>query len=183
MTLWLSVAVGAVVLGAAPALVFAAVGGFMLYAGIKNQKLARASEIWPLTGGEVLVSEIAKRTKNRISGVQTTHYRPQLRYTYKVGGIAYESNVIRFGTLEGSLAEAQGFTGKYPVGAVVAVRYNPDKPKQATLESEWAGGQQIVLGGLFLIAPLLIVLAGAVVWFGGSLELFPDLAEPLDKPN
>ena len=167
------------------ALVFAAVGGLLLYVGIRNRNLAKASETWPTAGGKVLSADVVKRrSKDRKTGSVTTHYRPQIRYSYKVTDVAYESDVIRFGNLEGGLAQAEEFTGKYPIGATVAVRYNPDNPKQATLESVSAGGQQILLGAVFLAVPFLILFIGAVILLsGGGPELPPGGVEQSAAPN
>ena len=124
--------------------VFGTVGAYLIYAGLKNRKLSQASEFWPTSGGTVLSSEIVTRTIRRTNKPTTTHYLPRIRYSYRIAGTDYESETIRFGDLERtnrSLAEK--VTGKYPAGATVAVRYDPEDPSRAVLETESAGGSQI----------------------------------------
>ena len=75
-----------------------------------------------------------------------------VRYAYEVGGVPYESDVIRFGSLEENYQpRVKEYCDRYPAGAAVNVRYDPQNPKIATLESVSEAGFQIWMGA-FLIA-------------------------------
>jgi hypothetical protein len=173
------------VIAAALVLICAAFGGYMIYAGLANRKLAKASETWPTSGGEVLASEVAKRISHSRKN-RTTYYAPQIRYGYRAGGTDYEGSVIRFGDLERSSTKLpQELVTKYPAGATVAVRYDPSDPSRATLESESEGGRQVVVGSLFIAVPLLIVIAaGAILGLAsGGPNLPPEVLEELNNPS
>jgi len=169
-------------IGAALLVVFCAVGGYFLYAGFKNRRLARESELWPTTGGKVLAAEVSKRTsRDRKRGTTSTYYTPSVRYSYLVVDQNYESTVIRFGSLEsGSYKKAEEVVARYPVGSTISVRYDPTEPSRATLETASAAGQQILMGIVFIVAPILILAVMAVIFAlgGGQLDLAPLQPEP-----
>lgn len=82
--------------------VFGAVGGYLLYIGLRNRRLARESALWPTTGGTVITSDVSKRTsRDRKRKTTSTSYKPTIRYSYSVAGHGFECEVIRFGSLEG----------------------------------------------------------------------------------
>jgi hypothetical protein len=163
-----------------------AVGVYLIYSGLKNLRLSAASETWPITGGTVLASDVVTRVSSGKGG-KTTYYTPQVRYTYKVGGIEHESGVIRFGDLERKRrALADEMVAKYPAGSTVAVRYDPQSPERATLETVSAGGSQIGAGAFFIIMPLIIVGAGALAFIlaeDREANLPPEVLEQINKPN
>ena len=167
--------------------VFAGIGIYMIYSGIRSRAIARASETWPTTGGTVLASEVEERAvRHRKSNTMTYYYEPKVHYTYKVGGTSYESSVIRFGDLvRNSKKLPDEIRARYPAGATVAVRYDPADPSRATLETESAGGRQILSGTVFILASLFIVaVAWAIIGFSsGGPDLPPEVIEQLNKPN
>lgn len=169
-------------------IVFSAIGLYMIYSGIKNRRFAKASELWPTAGGKVLATDISKRTyrdqKNRTT---TNFYTPHVRYGYSVGGQAYEGEVIRFGDVEkGHISLAEEVVAKYPIGSVVAVRYDPEDPKRATLETQSAGGGQIWTGIFFIAVPLIIATVAGLVMFLSDEQkasLPPEVLEQLNKTD
>lgn len=160
----------ATLIAAAVAVVCGCVGGYMLYVGLKNRRLARESALWPTTGGTVLAADISSRTsRDRKRGTTSVYYSPNIRYSYSVAGRHYECGVVRFGSLEsGSYKSAEEVVGRYPVGATVVVRYDPADPSCATLEPHSAAGQQIFMGILFIAIPALILGIMAVVFSVGA---------------
>ncbi|MGV1014896.1 MAG: DUF3592 domain-containing protein [Methyloceanibacter sp.] len=168
--------------------VFGAIGGYLIYAGLKNRRLAQASELWPMAGGTVLGAEVTTRTyRNPKARTTTTTYAPQIRYAYRVTGTDYESAVIRFGDLEsGNSKFAEELVAKYPAGATVAVRYDPESPERAALETVSAGGTQVWTGAVFIVVPLIIVIVTAlIVGFSEDMQsdLPPEVLEQLNQPN
>ena len=165
---------------------FDAIGSYLIYSGLKNLRLSAASETWPVAGGTVLESAIVTRISLGKGGA-TTYYKPQIRYTYKVGGTQNESDVIRFGDLERKRRSlADEMVAKYPAGATVAVRYDPQNPSRATLEMESAGGSQIGSGAFFIIVPLIIIGGAALIFFladDRAADLPPEVLEQLNKAN
>lgn len=168
--------------------IMSVIGGYLVYSGLKNRKLAKASELWPTAGGKVLATNITTRAYRDRKQHRTTHfYTPHIHYTYSVAGADYEGEVIRFGDVEqGHVSLAEAITAKYPVGSVVAVRYDPNDPTRATLETESAGGGQIWTGIFFIVIPLVIALGTALIMFlqdEQKASLPPEALEQLNKPN
>jgi Protein of unknown function (DUF3592) len=174
------------VIGAVALVIFGAIGAYMIYAGLKNRRLARESEFWPSAGGTVLASEIAKRTIRSKQGTNT-YYTPLVRYRYRVGGADHESTVIRFGDLEsGSAKFAEEYVARYPTGATVSVRYDPKEMSRATLETQSAGATQIWTGIFFIVVPLIIVIViGLIIISSQDMhnDLPPEVLEHLNTPN
>jgi hypothetical protein len=95
--------------------IMSAIGAYLIYSGLKNRKLAKASELWPTAGGKVLATEITKRTYRDKNRTTHTFYAPHVRDAYSVGNVDYEGAVIRFGDVEqGHITIAEAITGKYP---------------------------------------------------------------------
>jgi hypothetical protein len=166
-------------------LICVAFGIYMIYAAMRNRKLAAASETWPTASGTVISSEVKSHTV-RTKQARTTTYTPTVTYRYTVGGSAYEGSVIRFGDLSsGSAKFAQELADKYPQGVPVSVRYDPADPRRAALESTAPGNGQLIGGILFIVVPIVIVAAGALV-FGPKLRAAnppPAAAEQTSPSN
>jgi hypothetical protein len=143
-----------------------AAGIWLIMLGLRNRKLAIASRSWPTAPGDVLSSEITSRTATETvnnSRRRVTYYTPVVRYAYVVGGTRYEADVIRFGSPEENYRpRAQEYCDRYPVGATVSVRYDPQNPKTATLETVSEAGLQIWMGALLIAAGVLL---SALLWY------------------
>jgi Protein of unknown function (DUF3592) len=167
--------------------VFSVISAYLIYSGIRNRSTARASETWPVAGGTVLSSDVASRVSRQKNSSTVTYYKPQIRYGYKVAGTEYESEVIRFGDLEKqSRSLADEIVAKYPVGSTIAVRYDPQDPKRATLETQSAGGSQVGAGIFFIAVPLAIAIGTALILFLSDEQkssLPPEVLEQLNRPN
>jgi hypothetical protein len=77
-------------------LICAAFGGYLIYAGLKSRKLAKASETWPTASGTVLSSEVKTHTVHT-KQARTTTYTPKVTYSYAADGSSYVGSTIRFG--------------------------------------------------------------------------------------
>jgi hypothetical protein len=154
--------------------IFAAIGIYMIHAGIRSRRLAKAAETWPTTGGTVVASAVKEyKSYDRKQHRTNYTYAPEILYTYKIAGTDYQSSTVRFGELtRNSRNLADELVGKYKPGSVVAVRYDPQDPARATLETQSAGGRQILTGAVFIAVPLFIAAVGGIL-----------LASGADKPN
>lgn len=137
--------------GALAALVFLGIGLFLLSRAIHFRRLAAAAVHWPITEGTVIAAEVIKRIAS--SDDEYDRYVPRVSYAYTVNGARRESDVIRVGLGDlGYLMERQAreHLARYPLGATVAVHYDPQNPGQATLEVGQAGATRYFLAGALL---------------------------------
>jgi Protein of unknown function (DUF3592) len=150
--------------GWATAAVFLGLAVFILGRAIPQRRMASAAAQWPTTAGTVVSTGVVKHVSKSDDEFDT--FVPEVRYEYEADGIRREGNVIRVGLGEaGYLEEKKAFehAACYPVGATIAVRYDPVKPEHAVLELGQIGvGRKIFAGWLLA----LIGLAGMVfaIW-------------------
>jgi len=132
----------------------------------RSKHKATASQVWPATSGTMLISEINESVSRDENGDTSTAYYPNVVYTYQVSGQTYTCKQVAFGGAVGrsNPAQVQPFVAKYPVGAVVTVYYNPNKPEEAVLEKTASGGANLARnGGIFLL--IISALIGCVMLF------------------
>jgi hypothetical protein len=133
------------------ALVFLSIGFFLTSKALHYRRMAAAALRWPVAEGVVLAAEVVKRTSK--SDDEFDSYLPKLRYAYTVDGIRYEGDVIRIGLADlGYVNETQArdHMARYPVGAAIAVRYDPQHPHGAVLEIGQVGAVRYLLAGTLL---------------------------------
>lgn len=119
-------------------------GTWMVYHGVNEIMLGRASLSWPAVQG--VVKEVVLGKDDRAL------------YSYEFEGGHYENDTQGFGLLRGE--------GSYPrKGDHVSIYVNPTSPQQATLKTGFGGGVWLflVLGGLFVIFS--IVLTFLMLWY------------------
>lgn len=92
-----------------------------------RRRMAVVSQ-WPSTMGNVIMSTIDRRSTSE----GYTDY-PVVRYSYQVGGQAFQSMKLAPGPEVGGTG-ARKVVEKYPSGAQVMVFYNPQNPSDAVLE-------------------------------------------------
>lgn len=108
-----------------------------LIVGLRQRKKAAAAGSWAQAPAVILSSRIETGTTSDADGDETTWYRPQVQYSYTHNGVQYEGQRLRFGNSKTSAQKrADEAVAKYPAGAQVTVRVNPQKPSEATLEAE-----------------------------------------------
>ena len=135
--------------------VFFPFGVFLAARGGWNQARARASVGWPTVVGKVERSE-AKYG----AGLYGGYFFLALSYRYAVGGRDYEGDRVQFGSSRFARKEfADRLADKYPAGAEVTVRYDPNDPVTAVLDSSdkmvWDDAWPMVI---LPMAPFLIAL-------------------------
>src|SRR5438876_774863 len=83
---------------------------------------ASRSTNWPRVDGQITTSEISCRDGN---------YAPTIVYTYSVAGELHHGTEIGFGNRVSSSdgRHASTYCGKYPVGAIVSVYFDPEDTK------------------------------------------------------
>lgn len=110
-------------------------------AGVYDVRRAQAAEAWPAVDGVVIESSHVLGCGKR--GIA---FFPTVRYEYRVGGIARRGGRITFGDERcATEATVKDIAGRYPVGAVVKVSFDPQAPNEAVLvtgkvpENTWTG--------------------------------------------
>jgi hypothetical protein len=114
---------------------------------------------WPITTGRVLSHDI--RIKSAGGGTTARAHYPIVRYAYSVRGVEYNGNALSHGsTTGGGRGFAEKVLARYPIGSAVEVRYNPDKPEEAALETHFG-----LFGWITLSLGLVFVLLGLALGF------------------
>lgn len=154
--------------GGLAALVFLGIGFFLLSKAMHYRRMAAAAVQWPVVEGVVVAAEVIKRTSK--SEDEFDSYIPRVGYAYTVNGIGYEGDVVRIGLEDlGYIKEKQAHDhlARYPAGATIAVRYDPQKPEIAVLEIGQVGAARYLLAGTLLGG----VGVGAIVFAIWSISL------------
>jgi len=127
--------------------------------GIISKRRAAASLQWPTASGQILSSMIHTITSTDNDGGTTTSYEPKVEYSYAVMGSPMNGSRIAFGAMGSDYKSAQKILARYPVGAAVEVRYNPEKPTEAVLETSARGATLFtVLGIIFMVVGIVVAL-------------------------
>ena len=138
-------------------LLFAGVGGFLIYKSFRDRKKAETSQSWPSTPGQITEARVARSRRTDSEGDADYSYAPAIQYTYQVGGQEYSGNNITFGFRQSfsSQAKAEAALARFPTGGQVTVYYDPSNPGEAVLERK-AGSStlSLVLGIVFLVISL-----------------------------
>ena len=150
------------------------VGGLFLVAGgggyawlwLHHQRVLR-SRGWPCVPGTVLRSQVVRTTTAGGPGSpRAAIFEARIEYEYAVGSETLRGDTIGIsGELNTSFRQrAEQRCLRYPVGAEVAVYYDPAEPGKACLERKGDGAR---LGRLISCAFCLIGLlsmAGLITW-------------------
>jgi len=112
------------------------IGGIGFYLYKRNQQSLDyrqiAQQTWLNTTGTVLMSTTQSK---RIGRSYQIH--PVVIYQYIVNGQSYQSQTIKAGEQFLNvrvMGQAQATVARYPIGASVAVYYNPSNPSESALE-------------------------------------------------
>lgn len=135
-------------------LIFLLFGAGALFLGVRDLDRAGASADWPAVRGTVESSRVESSTDD-----DGTTYGAEVLVRYEVAGAEYLSNRVRFGEFSSSdPGPAQRTVRRYPVGAEVAVHYDPADPELAVLEPGVHGASWALpgFGLVFLAAGLLM---------------------------
>ena len=127
--------------------VFVVAGLVLLWAGTAEWRRARASASWSTAPGVVEKSYVTIHRRTR---------HVHIVYSYEVQATSYRSNRVAFGSY--SPAAGRRWLRQYPVGASVAVYFDPRDPSTSVLEPRPVEGNWVMpsFGALFLAAGLLM---------------------------
>jgi hypothetical protein len=110
-------------------------GAAALLLFIATHNYSKQAQNWPFVTGKVTINDIESYWDNS-GGRSTRFYRPVIEFSYSVNGVTYKSRQRQLGaTMSGSESWARKVMAKYPVGASVAVHYEPANPANAALEN------------------------------------------------
>ncbi len=138
--------------------IFCLLGGIFLLIGIAGQKKAAKSAAWPTASGTVLSSSIIEKSSMDDDGASSSSYEPRVVYQYSIMGTAYEGKRISFGEKNAGRKKCNEIVARYPAGSLVNVRYNPEKPDEAVLESSARGSTgNIILGIVFFALAIFFI--------------------------
>lgn len=126
--------------------------GVLSWGGYEASR-AMTSIRWPSTEGTVIRSFVQEVEHHKEERTESTFY-PKVVYRYSVFGESREADRIAFGGVPGgSRTEAQRMIDRYPVGMVVTVFYDPNRPSVAVLKAGYSRMAYMMVGvGVMLIA-------------------------------
>jgi hypothetical protein len=88
-------------------------------------KRGNASMSWPIASGEILDSSVEFNDGS---------YLPRIRYRYWGEETEYCGDVLTYRGYSADRHTAEAFVARYPAGAAMSVRYDPNAPGTAVLE-------------------------------------------------
>jgi hypothetical protein len=136
---------------------------FLAYATRLLVKSNRAKS-WPTVQGTVLDSRI----RESYSSGEEKSEQIYILYEYAVNGESLRSSVWRLGNVSTSSRSkiAKEILARYPIGARVMVRVNPENPKDAVLEPGSVPWVWFFFGFIFFVV-------GALCYFHVEVYRFP----------
>jgi hypothetical protein len=128
----------------------------------------RAAASWPTTAGKIVSARVVEEREERDSderrdgeGDADIFYRPDIRFSYRIGGNDYTTDTWKPGASVGygDPAPAEATVARYKPGQTVTVHYDPTHPDTAVLEPANAQGAGVVLtaGIVFGLAGVLFM--------------------------
>ena len=134
------------------------IGIVFLITGVAALKRAKRAQSWPIVPGRVIASRVVQHESTDSEGGSSVTYEPQVEYEYSVMGLTYSAKRVAFGTNRYDARKATEIADRYPAGSVVSVHYNPDKVKDATLETSASGGKLFpIIGGIIAASGLVVM--------------------------
>ena len=114
---------------------FALVWALFTYA---FQKAGARARKWPTAPGRIETSGVREyhASGSHENAEVRTYYRPDVTYSYEVGGIRYTGDKVPVAGIASGSADgiARDGAARYPAGKTVEVHYNPDNPAESVLE-------------------------------------------------
>jgi len=140
-----------------------AAGSFVAYFVARRERKASAS--WPTTQGQIISSRVVDKTEHSRDDDgdvrESTTYRPDIRFAYRVNGTNYAGDTWKPGGSVGlgSPKHAEDIVARYAAGQSVFVYYNPAHPDVAVLEPANRDGAAVplVFGVVFGLAGALFM--------------------------
>jgi hypothetical protein len=121
-----------------------------------EQTLAVLSRSWPTVPGKIDASDVSQKATYRSGRL----WALDVRYVYRVACVDYVGTQLAFAPRWlGSQYIVEALARRYAVGAAVQVRYDPDQPDEAVLETD----DQLATQRLFAVWVCLLVVAAGVI--------------------
>jgi Protein of unknown function (DUF3592) len=142
---------------------------------------SRRVKHWPVTGGKVIASDVVARPREmRDASDPAFVNEANVEYEYLVGNIKYRCKRISLAEkISGS--EIEVVLARYPVGATVAVFYDPANPNNALLERDLS--KVVVITGIgCLLSIILVPSIAAAIYFNGVDWLKSHIDNPSRAP-
>jgi hypothetical protein len=95
-------------------------------------------------------------TENTLTELQQNRATLHIKYLYKVYNTEYTNTTIRIGKGVRHISDAKELSSKYPLHSRVTVFYNPNNPKNATIEKGYQGDS---------IMPVLLLIGAGISAF------------------
>lgn len=145
-------------------LVFLLLGVIFLIVGLVAMKRAKAAQSWPSISGTVDRTDVVQHEDSDSEGNSSVTYEPVVEYSYSVMGQPYTGKRIAFGTNRYNYKKAEEIVTRYQAGSRVNVYYNPEKPKDAVLETVAAGGKLLTILGAVMSAVGVVAFIAALIF-------------------
>jgi hypothetical protein len=114
------------------ALIALALCGYFCWSEVRGLGLLQkqiTAESFPHTEGKVISGDVETSY-----GSKSTHYIPELTYSYEVNGVDYTGQRYRYGRFSfSSKGGADGFIARHLNGSEIDVYYNPENPADSLL--------------------------------------------------
>jgi len=125
------------------------IGAVLAVLGLTSRRKADASQKWPVVGGRVITASLLEHSSSDPDdSISSVMYEPAVEYEYPVGGETLVGRRVAFGANRFDRGRAQRTLDRYPPGSLVNVRYNPENPREAVLETAAAGGNVLMIVGI-----------------------------------
>ena len=142
--------------------IFVGLGVILMVVSVILARVSHRAQHWPSAPATILRSDVARRVSRGADNRRDEFLEFDVEYEYEVGGRRYVGTTYRLSGRE-IFGDGTEEMRKYPVGAVVPVRYDPADPEGAVLEVREPPGRFgcMFLGGiLFVVLGLMGLLAG-----------------------
>jgi hypothetical protein len=137
----------------------------------------RRASTWSMAAGRVVRSGTQGRRQGIGDGA-TTVTVPRVEYEFSVGGKTWRGERISIGEDTGG-ANTEATLGRYPVGAVVSVYYDPANPANCVLERDIPKG--VGKGLVFLLAFIVAIVAGIYYLATNGSRLLAQLPDSVEN--
>jgi len=139
------------------------VGAFFVVRWGRESAKAIAGAAWPTTLATVIYTEIASKDGTSRRGAPNARHVPVVAYQYEVDDTTYQAARLRFGdSSELSMERAKETIDRFPLGAVIEIRYDPANHSEATIEVDPDRLELILIGGIALAVLALAALISAL---------------------
>jgi hypothetical protein len=139
---------------------FSLIGWLMIAQGVEQVRATRALTQWPVAYGVIETTEVYP-----VEGSQGARWRPQVTYSYAVGGRVITATRLSLGKapLEPRREGAERFLAQYRPGSPVIVFFNPRELTESVLDVSTPPSVYVNLAfgaALALVGPALLALFG-----------------------